>query len=273
MKIPETEYSLLSSGWFAANHACVSIFVPTHTTNMDIFDPYETGEAAELSLELLDVYGHGNLTSVFGAVETVFFSETEYYELLVLDMNLHQDVCARFLTVVDMAMQHQAWLTQQLWLEIADTTVFENTAVLDMVSDMWDTSYKNSLEKMKNATLLLYNNSYLQLGERVLEIMLNITESRLNAASILGVNTTSCNELYQNCLDEIEEGEITYVVDSLVEIFSTIDQLLNGEEGDFTLISSKKNEEYPVIFFLLALIAGMIVVVFVVVFYNLRNTD
>ena len=59
-KIPEEHANLLSSGWFAANHACSSIYVPVHICDNDFYDPYQTGEAAALSLELLHKYGHGN---------------------------------------------------------------------------------------------------------------------------------------------------------------------------------------------------------------------
>ena len=41
-KIPEENYGLLSSGWFSANHACSSIYVPIHISNNDIYGPYKT---------------------------------------------------------------------------------------------------------------------------------------------------------------------------------------------------------------------------------------
>jgi hypothetical protein len=272
MKIPKTEYSMLSSGWFAANHACVSIYVPTHNANTDVFDPYETGDAAELSLELLDAYGHGNLTPVFKSVETVFFSETNHHEQLVREMNLKPEICAQFLTIVDMAMQHQAWMTEQIWFEMAQTNLHENSEIRTIVSDIWDTNYTTSLEKMRNATVYLYNTSYSALGENVLHIMMNITESRLNTAALLGYNTTSCYEGYQHCLDEIEEDDIETGIDSLVEVFFLVENLLDGEEVALEQSSGEKEEEYPVVFFLLLLIGGMSVVVFFIVVYRMRKT-
>lgn len=72
-KIPRQNYEIMSSGWFSANHACSSIYVPFHICDTDIYDPYETGEAAELSLNLLNEYGHGALEVGFSNTEEVFF--------------------------------------------------------------------------------------------------------------------------------------------------------------------------------------------------------
>ncbi|MCX6661481.1 MAG: hypothetical protein NTY91_02915 [Euryarchaeota archaeon] len=49
-KIPNEHATLLSSGWFAANHACSSIYIPVHICDTDFYDPYETGDAYYVAL-------------------------------------------------------------------------------------------------------------------------------------------------------------------------------------------------------------------------------
>jgi hypothetical protein len=115
-KIPNEHATLLSSGWFAANHACSSIYVPVHICDADFYDPYETGDAAALSLALLQRYGHGNITFLCQNIENVFYVENEINEALA-HLMIHADVnISSFLTELDVGMQEQAFLTEQLWL-------------------------------------------------------------------------------------------------------------------------------------------------------------
>ena len=64
-KIPKENYETLSSGWVSINHACSSIYVPFHICDNDIYEPYKTSQAAQLSLDLLNYYGHEFLTPSF----------------------------------------------------------------------------------------------------------------------------------------------------------------------------------------------------------------
>ncbi len=121
-KIPNEHANLLSSGWFAPNHACSSIYIPIHICDDDFYDPYKTGDAAALSLALLQKYGHGNLTSLCQSVENVFFFENEINEALAYLM-IHANLnITSFLSELDQEMQEQAFLTQQLWLNTPNTT-------------------------------------------------------------------------------------------------------------------------------------------------------
>ncbi|GAF73289.1 unnamed protein product, partial [marine sediment metagenome] len=138
-KIPEENYDVLSGGWFSANHACSSIYVPVHICNTDIYEPYKTGEAAELSLELLESYGNQYLLSSLSVVEDVFLYETEEMEEIAEDLIQKNLDVSYFLTVVDMGMQKQAMLTQQIWSET------QGVEEVSLMNNMWQNNYSYSL--------------------------------------------------------------------------------------------------------------------------------
>lgn len=147
-KLPNEYTNLLSSGWFAANHACSSIYVPIHICDDDVYDPYETGEAATLSLTLLQRYGHGNLTALCQSVEDVFLFENEVNEFLAYLMILSGTNITSFLTELDMNMQEQAFLTEQLWL-------YAPNASREIIDSLWAENYDVTLERMQHATVSL----------------------------------------------------------------------------------------------------------------------
>ena len=147
-KIPNEHANLLSSGWFVANHACSSIYIPMHICDDDFYDPYETGDAAALSLALLQKYGHGNLTSLCQSVENVFLLENEINEALA-HLMIHADLnITSFLSELDQGMQEQAFLTQQLWLSAPNISrgIFEN---------IWNENYTMTQKNIQRAVSLL----------------------------------------------------------------------------------------------------------------------
>lgn len=147
-KIPNQYENLLSSGWFAANHACSSIYVPIHICDDDFYDPYETGEAATLSLALLQRYGHGNLTSLCQSVEEVLLFENEVNEFLAALMILSGMNITSFLTGLDKNIQEQAFLTEQLWL-------YAPNASRGIIDSLWAENYDVTLERMQHAAVTL----------------------------------------------------------------------------------------------------------------------
>ncbi|RLF39066.1 MAG: hypothetical protein DRN12_07475, partial [Thermoplasmata archaeon] len=108
-KIPNTNYKLLSGGWFSPNHACSSIYVPFHIVDTTIFKPYTNGEAANLSLTLYNIYGN-NLTAILSKVEEVLLYENDRIEKLALRYNESQ-----LLTNFDINAQKQAWITEEIY--------------------------------------------------------------------------------------------------------------------------------------------------------------
>jgi hypothetical protein len=149
-KIPTDHTNLLSSGWFAANHACSSIYVPIHICDDDFYDPYETGDAAALSLALLQKYGHGNVTSLCQSVENVFLVENEVNEALAHLMIQSQLNVTSFLTELDSGMQEQAFLTEQLWLSAPNLS-------RGIIQDIWMEDYTITQQNLQKAILTLKN--------------------------------------------------------------------------------------------------------------------
>jgi len=147
-KIPVDHADALSNGWFSANHACSSIYVPFHICDDDICTPYQTGEAAQLSMDLLKKYGHATLIPSCQSVEAVFFEETNLSEAIA-HVLIHTNInITSFMTSVDVGMQEQAYLTEQLWLS------FPN-ASRGLMKDLWSTNYTLSLQHMHQASVTL----------------------------------------------------------------------------------------------------------------------
>jgi hypothetical protein len=147
-KIPEEHTNLLSSGWFSANHACSSIYIPIHICDDDFYDTYETGEAAALSLALLQKYGHGNVTSLCQSVENVFLFENDINEALA-HLMIHADInISSFLTELDNRMQEQAFLTEQLWLSTPNLS-------RGVIQNIWKGNYMVTQQNIQKAVSLL----------------------------------------------------------------------------------------------------------------------
>jgi hypothetical protein len=177
-KIPNEHANIISSGWFAANHPCSSIYVPVHICDNDLYDPYETGEAAALSLELLTLYGHGTLTSLCQGVENVFLAENEENEILAHQMIHNASDITSFLTTLDRGMQEQAFLTEQLWLSTPN-------AMRGIIENLWMGNYTVSLQRMQQTSSALKNISGTEaLISTIGKIVLGIDKSRLDTAAI-----------------------------------------------------------------------------------------
>jgi hypothetical protein len=189
-KIPNEHANLLSSGWFAANHACSSIYVPVHICDNDFYDPYQTGEAAALSLELLRLYGHGTLTSLCQNVENVFLSENEENEILAHEMIHNASDITPFLTALDRGMQEQAFLTEQLWLGTPN-------ASRGIIKNIWMGNYTLSLQRMRQTVSILNNIPGSEDSISIIgKIALSIGKSRIEIAAILGINCTEYEQEY-----------------------------------------------------------------------------
>lgn len=187
-KIPEEHASLLSSGWFAANHACSSIYIPIHICDDDFYDPYETGEAAALSLELLQKYGHGNVTSLCQSVENVFLFENELNEALA-HLMIHADInISSFLTDLDNGMQEQAFLTEQLWLSAPNLSQ-------GIVQDIWKGNYMVTQQNIQKAVSLLIgipgSDTSISLLEKISQNISELTDKRQAMESLFFVESSA----------------------------------------------------------------------------------
>ncbi|MCJ2533848.1 MAG: hypothetical protein LN364_01285, partial [Candidatus Thermoplasmatota archaeon] len=242
-KIPEEKYDVLSSGWFSANHACSSIYVPVHICDIDIYEPYKTGEAAELSLELLESYGNQDLIPYICNVENVFLHETEDMEEIAEELLQNNLDVSSFLTVVDMGMQKQAMLTQQIWSEAFEQELED----ANLIKNMWQINYSYSLEMMENVIYVLNNSPKSSVVfDKIIEIVLSICETRMDAAEFLVKDISTVEEEFETGQKSLQRGQYQSGFDHLLKAYSYSNMLLNGEEtplintGD---IETSKNEE------------------------------
>jgi len=220
-KIPEEHGNLLSSGWFAANHACSSIYVPVHICDNNIYEPYQTGEAAALSLELLHRYGHGTLTSLCQEVEDVFLSENEANELLAHQMIHNGSDITSLLTTMDQDMQEQAFLTQQLWLNASN-------AVQGIIENIWSDNYTITFERMQKAMSILKNSPGSESTMyKIGTIALSICKSRIEMASVLGRDCTDVKQEFVVADRNFKSGEFTMGFIILHHAFDSSNNVIN----------------------------------------------
>ncbi len=264
-KIPEENYGLLSSGWFSANHACSSIYVPIHISNNDIYEPYKTEQAAEVSLELLDLYGHGTLTPIFSRVEDVFLSETEGHEEMANKLIENNSDISEFLTIVDTSIQEQAWLTEQIWLEVGKSSN-NKQEIIEIIGRIWRENYSVSLDLMTSAIDSLRNISESRTISKITDIALNVCESRLNAAQAIGNNISTPHEDYKNGKKLIEQGDYSSGFQLIKNAFRASDMLLKGKlfsENAFQ--EENEGNEIPseIGFIIIVFIAAIVFIVYI----------
>ena len=253
-KIPRENYEIMSAGWYSPNHACSSIFVPFHICNTDIYDHYETGQAAELSLKLLNEYGHEKLEASFSYVEEVFLNEMELAEQIAMNRIDDIHVISDFLTTIDIAMQKQAFMTEEIWLEINKiSNKIDKQAVIDIINNVWYNNYSTSLKKMKNSIgdIKKISNNILN---KICDIGLNICKSRIDAANVLGKKCSSLFEEYKKANQLIKKGDYTLGFNYINEAFNKCDILIKEQIMQNTKDSEIQEKTIPPLYFFTALL-------------------
>ena len=262
-KIPNYNYEIISSGWFSPNHACSSIYVPFHICNNDIYDSYETGEAAELSLNLLNEYGHKTLQASFSNVEEVFINENDFAEKIAIKRIDDTNAISDFLTISDMSMQKQAYATEEIWLEISKITDKEDKEKLkDIINSIWNKNYSFSLKKMKNSI-----NDIKILSENILDkicvIGLDICKSRIDAINSLGNFSHLAIEEYDKANNLIKNGKYELGFDYICKAFDKCYMIINGQIIEDVKDSEiKENANIPLYFSIALLITGIAILLF-----------
>lgn len=110
----------LSSLWYAPDQ-CSAIYVPVHICSRDIYDPFEDGEAHEVAMQLLQRYGHGNLSEMFAAPEQRFVRKVaaaEQQARALLDAGKRSEA-VELLTVTDLRIQMEALAVMKMWLNLS----------------------------------------------------------------------------------------------------------------------------------------------------------
>ena len=225
-QIPTHNASTLSSGWFAANHACASIYVPVHISDTDIDPAYTTPTAAILSLSLLHHYGHGTLSTTFHQPERVFLLENAYAESI--SQTLPALNATRLLTSTDTGAQHQAFLTEHLWDTLTNDTQDSDYPVLRTgLEHLWNENDTESLACM-NATVLTFQShpTALPLTQTIGQIVISIVNTTMQTTACRGIAVPqTIRDLYEQGSEEINTGMIPQGIALLLQAYQMLQHL------------------------------------------------
>lgn len=185
-QVPTENYQFISKGWFSPNHACSSIYVPFHNSNTDIFDKYETGEAAEICLSLYQNHSD-SLLPIIESVEQVFLSENDFF-----DEWAHSSTCPEYeitdvLKIVDTSMQEQAWIMQQLLYNISNLNEKQQLEFFNYSQNLWNETYSSTMISMGE---ILFNLHFIEnasfFKNSIIKLMKSSCWCYINAADCIG---------------------------------------------------------------------------------------
>jgi hypothetical protein len=271
-KIPENNYKIMSNCWFSANHACSSIYVPFHICDNDIYDPYENGEAAKLSMDLLDKYGHDTLTPYFSKVEDVFLAETEFAEEISAKQitKNHENAASDLLTISDVGMQQQAWLTEGMWIEINKMSdQKDKLEFINMIDGIWEKNYTLSLEKM--GKILIDDINKLRKSSIIIDkledIAIDICKTKIDVAGVIGKQSPTVKEEYETGKKLVKQGEYEQGFNLLEKAFTECDMLIKGQIPTEP-INEESEEKVDVLFYLLI---AYLVLAFVILLLKMKT--
>jgi len=241
-KIPRNNV-YMSMGWFAPDQ-CSAIFVPVHISDTGIFQPYETGEAAETASKLLEKFGHGNITEECKKVERVFIKENERVETLADEEN-----AGEILTISDKNMQQQAFLMQKIFLAAGNNDV-------KTIADAWNESYSRTLRNIRDVIEKMGSDD---MKSRLASVAVSIASSRVEIAGVVkgGNFGKNCDKGEQL----VKEGKYSEGLNYLIKAYDGADAALFGTHAK-SLTIGEKGADYASI--VLGLIfAGVLLFIFI----------
>jgi len=265
-KIPKQNYKELSIGWFSPNNACSSIYVPFHICNTDIFDPYKSGDAAQISLDLLQVYD--DLSNKFNKTEDVFFYEIDSMEQISSDLLKNDKDVSEFLTIVDTGIQRQAYYTEELWMEASKHP--SKQEIIGALTGLWENNYLFSLDKMQKAITSLKDISGSTIIiEKIEDIALDICKSRIDAATAIGKQSPNAEKYYEDGSELIRQGNYESGFEKIEKAFTECTMLLEGRSIEKPDTVSKENDETNLLLSIMVII--FVVIVFIALFFKKRG--
>lgn len=199
-KIPYDYPEVLSCMWFAPDQ-CSSVFIPVHICCNRIYEAYTDGSAAELSKNVLHVYGHGGATPYLKRVEQVFLKEIDRVERISRMLLNDGENISMFMTNVDTEMQKQAYITQQLLL-YAKNLKDKNAAKL--LQTVWDTNYSTSASNMKKVLVDIREST---LRNLVVTLITSVAKVRWFELEALPDTDEGLNVLYKEGMALLRMGD------------------------------------------------------------------
>jgi len=248
-KIPNEYYATLSGGWFSPNHATASIYVPFHICNNDIFDPYTTGEAAELCSTLSTHYGN-RLVSAIEKTEAVFLTETYLTEQWAKNHMQSPSNVAKVVTLSDIFIQKQAYLMQRLFDKIMQYSETEQLQYLDLVSSPWEEDYEQTLLNIKESLITLSeipDSSDIQ--KHLENLALSIVEAQIEKNNAIGFESSAAKIQYQQGKQFIQHDQYEQGFAMLETAYSSsTDTFYHYESMNTYQHGEKENKASPPLF-------------------------
>jgi len=263
-KIPEKNYEELSSGWFSSNHASSSIYVPFHICNDHIYEPYESGQAAQLSLELFEEYDQDLLSENFSIIEDIFINEIDEVEEISNNLLKKGRDISDFITIFDIGMQKQAFLTQEMWLEISKMSEHDNKQTIEKIlSSLWKKDYVCTLQNMKDALIKIKNMpEFTFYKEKIIDISLNICKTKIEGACYIGKKNDDSINLYKNARGQIKQGKYKIGFDNLIKSFKISDGMIENNQIYIENINKEKSNQKISIYLLFFLVFIGLILIF-----------
>ncbi len=168
------------------------------------------------------LYNQSILASNFSKIENVFFNEIKSLEKTAEEIISNNIDITDFLTIIDMSMQKQAYITQELWKD-----AINKQDIQIIISDLWNNTYYDSLLKMKNAAIYFVENSDSKLYiDKINEIALNICLSRINAAKSIGIDVESAENKYKIGEELLNEKNYQSGYENIINAFLEAEMLI-----------------------------------------------
>ena len=245
-KIPEKNYEVFSMGWFAPNHACSSIYVPFHICNKEIYDPYETGEAAQMCLDLSQRYDHDNLTSRIIKIEKVFLHENNNIENRASRLTKIRE---SIININDVSLQKLAFLTEKLWMEISWLkNLNDKKDVSRIIDGLWEENFSVSLDNMKKAIVELLKTPRTEpIIEKIWELGDEMCRSRLEIAKLIQKPLGGLEKQLKEAEAFAENKEYEKSMDLLRNVLKPCNDLIFKQKS-IVFEKEKKEKSYDIPF-------------------------
>jgi len=234
-KIPLKNYEKFTMGWFAPDPIS-AIFIPVHISDYSIYDAYQNGDAAQMSINLMRKFGKID----FSSIERVFLNENDKVEKIALKKI---DIAPPLLTYSDNSMQRQAWLIENVLISLDESKIEEFIS-------MWDKSYYNTICNMQK-NIGKFDPST---ARGISSIALEMCDGRVKIERI--ANGSDLSYKYRKAVEMHEKGKYGECLKIVHEIFSVTDESLFG------IKHSEKEENYVTL-----LISMSVILLFLLMIY------
>jgi hypothetical protein len=152
-----------------------------------------------------------------------------------------------------MGMQRQAYLTEEIWMEISKISDDNfKQLVIDIVEGIWVEDYFSSLKMMEESIekLKVFPNTDIIIT-KISDIALDLCKSRIDAANAIGVKSQSAEKRYETGQSLIKEGKFEKGFNQIKKAFIESDSLIKGQKlSDFDDKTSNNEKVDSLIYFL-----------------------